>query len=56
MSLPTSRNPDNARFDVAGAALSTLALASLLWGIIEGPSRGWSSPPTGRELTRRRAR
>jgi EmrB/QacA subfamily drug resistance transporter len=43
--LPTSRNPDNARFDVAGAALSTLALAALLWGIIEGPSRGWSSTP-----------
>ncbi len=27
-----------------GAALSMLALGALLWGIIEGPVRGWSSP------------
>jgi MFS family permease len=42
--LPTSRNPDAAHFDLLGAALSTLALAALLWGIIEGPAHGWSSP------------
>ncbi len=42
--LPESRNPEKARFDVAGAALSTASLAFLLWGIIEGPTQGWSSP------------
>ena len=41
--VPTSRDPDAARFDLVGAALSTLALASLLWAIIEGPDRGWTS-------------
>jgi EmrB/QacA subfamily drug resistance transporter len=42
--LPTSRNPGAAHFDLIGAALSTAALAALLWGIIEGPAQGWSSP------------
>ena len=42
--VPTSRNPEAARFDLLGAALSMLALGALLWGIIEGPVRGWSSP------------
>ena len=42
--LPPSRHPEGAHFDLVGAALSTLALAALLWGIIEGPDRGWSSP------------
>lgn len=42
--VPTSRDPEAARFDVAGAVLSTAALASVLWAIIEGPAKGWSSP------------
>jgi EmrB/QacA subfamily drug resistance transporter len=42
--VPTSRDPDAARFDVPGAALSTLMLGALLWAIIEGPAYGWASP------------
>ncbi len=42
--VPNSRNPASARPDPVGAVLSMLGLALLLWGIIEAPSRGWSSP------------
>jgi MFS family permease len=42
--VPTSRDPDRARFDLVGAGVSTAALASLLWAIIEAPDRGWSDP------------
>ncbi len=42
--LPESRNPAEAHFDLVGAGLSVLALTSLVWAIIEGPDRGWSSP------------
>ncbi len=41
--VPTSRDPSHARLDVPGAVLSIVALAALLFGIIEGPSRGWFS-------------
>ena len=33
-----------ARFDHLGALLVTAALASLVFGLIEGPVRGWTSP------------
>ncbi|MGX7677969.1 MFS transporter [Jatrophihabitans sp. DSM 45814] len=42
--VPTSKDPSQARFDVLGAILSTGALASLVWAIIEGPNKGWTSP------------
>lgn len=42
--VPTSRDPDAARFDLPGAMLSTLMLGALLWAIIEGPAYGWMSP------------
>jgi MFS family permease len=42
--VPTSRNPGAARFDLVAAALSMVALAALLWAIIEGPVRGWNEP------------
>jgi Major Facilitator Superfamily len=41
---PDSKNPSAARPDPGGAALSILGLGLLLWAIIEGPTRGWSSP------------
>lgn len=44
MFLPTSRNPNLSKLDPLGAALSILGLASLLFGIIEGPVDGWWSP------------
>jgi hypothetical protein len=42
--VPNSRNPAATRPDPIGAFLSILGGGSLLWGIIEAPSRGWSSP------------
>jgi DHA2 family multidrug resistance protein-like MFS transporter len=41
--VPESRDPVPGRIDWAGAALWTGALVSVLFGIIEGPERGWSS-------------
>ena len=42
--VPDSRNKDALRPDLVGAGTSLLGVALLLWGIIEGPSRGWTSP------------
>lgn len=42
--VPNSRNPDAKRPDPLGAILSIAGLSLLLWGIIEAPQRGWSSP------------
>jgi EmrB/QacA subfamily drug resistance transporter len=42
--VPNSKNPRSARPDAVGAGLSMFGLSLLLWGIIEAPSRGWSSP------------
>ncbi len=41
--IPTSRDPHQTRLDPVGSLLSIVALASLLFAIIEGPSKGWSS-------------
>jgi EmrB/QacA subfamily drug resistance transporter len=43
--VPESRDPKPDRADIPGAALSTLGLTALLWGIIEAPDRGWTSGP-----------
>src|SRR3954452_4978711 len=43
--IPESRDPNPTRVDLPGAALSTLGLTALLWGIIEAPDRGWTSGP-----------
>ena len=46
--IPESRAPEPAGgrppLDLLGAALSVVGLTSLLYGIIEGPNRGWSDP------------
>ena len=42
--VPNSKNPSSLRPDALGAGLSMLGLSLLLWGIIEAPGRGWSSP------------
>jgi EmrB/QacA subfamily drug resistance transporter len=42
--VPDSRDPAAPRVDLPGAALSIVGLATLLWGLIEGPTRGWTSP------------
>ncbi len=41
--VPTSRDPKQSTLDPIGALLSIVGLASLLFGIIEGPSKGWTS-------------
>jgi len=41
--IPDSRDPSAPRVDVPGAVLSMLGLFILLWGLIEGPTKGWGS-------------
>ena len=41
--VPTSRDPKQTRLDPIGALLSIVGLATLLFGIIEGPEKGWTS-------------
>jgi EmrB/QacA subfamily drug resistance transporter len=40
--VPESRDPRPARLDLAGAALSVVALSALVWALIEAPERGWT--------------
>lgn len=40
--VPPSRDPHAQRLDILGTALSTVGLVAILFGIIEGPGRGWS--------------
>jgi EmrB/QacA subfamily drug resistance transporter len=42
--VPESRDPRPGAFDLLGAGLSIAALGTLVYGIIEAPSRGWASP------------
>ncbi|HEV2785450.1 MAG TPA: MFS transporter, partial [Solirubrobacteraceae bacterium] len=42
--VPESRDPGQARLDPLGAVLSTAALSTLLYAIIDAPQRGWTDP------------
>ncbi len=42
--IPESKAPRARRFDVGGQVLVILLLSSLTYGIIEAPTRGWTSP------------
>ncbi len=42
--VPPSRNPDALPLDPQGTVLSVAGLAAVLFGIIEGPTRGWATP------------
>ena len=42
--VPTSRDPEERPLDIPGALLSVIALVSLVFGVIEGPERGWFGP------------
>ncbi|MGH3398112.1 MAG: DHA2 family efflux MFS transporter permease subunit, partial [Streptosporangiaceae bacterium] len=44
MFVPESRAQHPRRVDPVGQALVIITLAALVYGIIEGPGRGWSSP------------
>jgi EmrB/QacA subfamily drug resistance transporter len=41
--LPTSRHPDEARLDPAGALLSVIGVTGILYGFIQAPDDGWSA-------------
>ena len=41
--LPKSKDPSHPRLDLVGASLSIVGLLSLVYGIIEGPTEGWTS-------------
>lgn len=41
--VPESKDPSAPRLDPVGALLSIAGLVALLWGIIEGPGKGWTS-------------
>ncbi|WP_216651360.1 DHA2 family efflux MFS transporter permease subunit [Actinomadura litoris] len=43
--LAESRNPGAPAIDVPGTVLSVLGVGVLTYGLIEGGSRGWTSPP-----------
>lgn len=40
--VPSSGQRDRSKLDAVGGLLSVLALSALVFGIIEGPERGWS--------------
>jgi EmrB/QacA subfamily drug resistance transporter len=42
--VPESRDPAKPRLDWIGAALSVAGLTAIVWGLIEAPERGWTSP------------
>jgi len=42
--VPESRDPKQARLDPLGAVLSTAALSTLLYAVIDAPQRGWTDP------------
>jgi EmrB/QacA subfamily drug resistance transporter len=42
--VPESRDPESPKLDVVGAGLSIVGLASIVWGLIEAPDRGWGEP------------
>ena len=44
--MPESRNPEWRPLDICGALLPTAAVICLVWGLINGPEHGWTSPAT----------
>ncbi len=44
--VPSSVDEDPPALDVIGAAASLVAVAAFVFGIIEGPTRGWTDPVT----------
>ncbi len=43
--IPESKDPLHAALDPFGAVLSMVALGTILWAVIEAPSKGWTSTP-----------
>jgi len=42
--VPESRDEGAGQLDVIGAGLATVGLGALVFGLIEGPARGWGNP------------
>ncbi len=42
--VPESRDEQAGQLDLLGAVLATIGLGALVFGLIEGPVRGWSDP------------
>ena len=42
--VPETKNDEAPRFDMAGAALSILAVGGIVMGVEEGPHMGWTDP------------
>ena len=42
--IPESRDEEAGRLDIIGAVLATIGLGALVFGLIEGPVRGWGNP------------
>lgn len=42
--VPESRDEEAGQLDIPGAVLATAGLGALVFGLIEGPVRGWTSP------------
>src|SRR6185436_14036699 len=42
--IPESRDPESPKLDILGCALSIAGLSAIVWGLIEAPERGWTSP------------
>ena len=42
--VPNTSDPTKPKLDVLGTAMWTVGLVGLLYGIIEGPTQGWSDP------------
>jgi EmrB/QacA subfamily drug resistance transporter len=42
--VPDSKDPEPGAFDLLGAALSAASLGTLVYGLIEAPSKGWTEP------------
>lgn len=49
--VPESKSSHAGRLDALGGVLSISGVAVLIWGIIEGPRYGWTSPTTVAALT-----
>jgi EmrB/QacA subfamily drug resistance transporter len=44
--VPTSKDPEQGQLDPLGAVLSIIAIASLVYGLIEAPDKGWGAGST----------
>jgi Na+/melibiose symporter-like transporter len=44
--VPKSKDPEHGQLDPVGALLSIVGISSLVYGLIQAPDKGWTSPPT----------